>query len=71
MIEEILKEAICEVIENAEDAKKLPYDAAGFKDGKLLAYTEILAAIQNKLMTLDPDAPMRFGIAFDVDERFA
>ena len=71
MFEDIIKETICEVIENAEDAKKLPYDAEGFKDGKMLAYTEILSALQNKLLTLDPDAPERFGISFDVDKRFA
>ena len=71
MIEDILHETIEEVIGNAEDAKKLPYDAEGFKDGKMLAYIEILSSLQNKLLTLDPNAPEKFGIAFDVDERFA
>ena len=71
MIEDILRETIGEVIENAEDAQKLPYDAEGFKDGKMLAYMEILSALKNKLLTLDPDAPEAFGISFDVDERFA
>ena len=71
MIDILLKECINEIIENAEESKKLPHDAAGFKDGKLLAYNEVLSMLQNKLVTIDPDAPDEYGLDFDIDTRFA
>ena len=70
-IDEVLKECINEIIETAEEAKNLPPDANGFKDGKLLAYNEILSMFQIKLMTVSPDAPDEFGLDFDIDKKLA
>jgi len=63
---ELLKDCIADIIEMAEDAKNQPL--GDFRDGKLLAYNEVLSALKTHLT---PIAPENFGLDFDVDRRFA
>ena len=63
---ELLRDCITDIIEMAEGARNEP--SGEFRDGKLLAYNEVLSALKTYLAPIDPKS---FGLDFDVDRRFA
>jgi len=63
---ELLKDCIASVIEMAEAVKSEP--AGEFKDGKLLAYNEVLSSLKTHLIPVNPDD---FGLGFDIDQKLA
>jgi len=63
---ELLKDCIASVIEMAEAVKGEP--AGEFKDGKLLAYNEVLSSLKTHLTPINPDD---FGLGFDIDQKLA
>ena len=66
MNDELLKQCIDDLIEQAESVKEEP--EGELRDGKRLAYLEVLSTLKTNLTPLDPE---KFGLDFDVDKRFA
>ena len=56
---------IKEIIEEVEEARSESGDV--FIDGKMLAYSEVLSKLQRILIAESPDAPVEYGLGFDVD----
>lgn len=59
-MQSILEQALCAV----SDAKQNPQDA--FKDGRALAYYEVLDTVKNQLEIYDLDANV-FGLGMNLD----
>jgi len=59
-VRSILEQALCAV----SDARQNPRDA--FKDGRLLAYYEVLDTVKNQLEIYDSDAN-DFGLGMNLD----
>ena len=66
MNEEMIKQYIKDILEMADAVKAEP--EGEFKDGKLLAYNEILSILKTDLT---PAGVKEFGLDFDIDEKFA
>ncbi len=60
-VQSILEQALCAV----SDAKQNPHDT--YKDGRSLAYYEVLDTIKNQLEIYDLDADI-FGLGMNLDE---
>jgi hypothetical protein len=66
MKDELLKDCIADIIEMAEEAK---IESKGeFRDGKMLAYNEVLSSLKTYLTPVDPE---KYGLGFDIDKKFA
>lgn len=66
MSDELLRQCIDDIIQQAESAKK---DTPGeLRDGQLLAYNEILSILRTNLTPLGPE---KYGLGFDIDKRLA
>ncbi|MCL2357108.1 MAG: transposase [Defluviitaleaceae bacterium] len=63
---ELLKECITHIVELANEAKNEMNSP--FRDGKLLAYNEVLSSLKTNLVPLNPE---EFGLGFDIDKEFA
>ena len=66
MNDEMIKQYIKDILELAKAVKDEP--DGEFKDGKLLAYNEILSTLKTDLT---PIGLKEFGLDFDIDEQFA
>ena len=66
MNDEMIRQYISDVLELAEAAKKEP--EGEFRDGKLLAYNEILSTLKTDLTPLGIN---EYGLDFDIDQKFA
>jgi len=66
MNNEMIKKYISDVLEMAEAVKSEP--DGDFKDGKLLAYNEVLSALKTDLTPLGIHD---FGLDFDIDRKLA
>ena len=66
MNEELLRQCIADILEQAEIAKGEPH--GDFRDGKLLAYNEVLSVLKTNLTPLGPE---KFGLGFDLDRKLA
>jgi len=63
---ELLKDCISNIIEMAEEVRNEPNGE--FKDGKVLAYNEVLSSLKTYLTPIGPE---NFGLGFDVDKKYA
>jgi len=66
MNDEMIRQYIKDILELAEAVKNEP--EGEFKEGKLLAYNEILSTLK---IDLTPIGLKEFGLDFDIDEKFA
>ena len=66
MNDDMIKQYIADVLELAYEAKSEP--DSEFRDGKLLAYNEVLSMLKTDLTPLIPE---RYGLDFDIDKVLA
>ncbi len=66
MNDELLRQCIEDLIEQAEAVKDEP--PSELRDGKLLAYNEVLSTLK---INLTPLGPENYGLGFDIDRKLA
>ena len=66
MNDEMIRQYIQDILVMADDAKREPEGA--FRDGKLLAYNEVLSTLKTDLTPLGVE---RYGLDFDIDKKYA
>ena len=66
MNDEMLRQCIRDIIEQAEATKKDP--PSELRDGQLLAYNEVLTILKTNLTPLGSE---NYGLGFDIDKRLA
>lgn len=66
MNDELLKQCITDIVEQAEATYKDPSDE--LRDGKLLAFNEVLSIIKTNLTPLGVE---KYGLDFDIDMKLA
>jgi hypothetical protein len=66
MNDELVRQCVEDIIEQAMTVKEEPRGL--FRDGKLLAYNEILSILK---INLTPIGPENYGLDFDIDTKFA
>ena len=69
MSDDVVRNMVEILIEKAEDAVRNDVDSFG--SGRRLAFVEMLSTLQGSLIAPNPDAPAKYGLEFDVYERFA
>ena len=69
MSDEVVKNMVEILIEKAEEATRDDVDSFG--SGRRLAFVEMLSSLKGSLIAIDPEAPAKYGLEFDVYERFA
>ena len=68
MSDEVIKNFVEVLIEKAEDSVRDDVDSFG--SGRRLAFVEMLSSLKGSLIAIDPDAPAKYGLEFDVYEKF-
>jgi hypothetical protein len=66
MNDEMIRQYVRDILELAESVKDEPN--GDFKDGKLLAYNEVLSVLKTDLTPAEPE---KYGLGFDIDKRLA
>ena len=66
MNDDMIKQYVADVLELAEEVKKEP--EGEFKEGKLLAYNEVLSILKTDLTPIGAE---KFGLGFDIDKQLS
>lgn len=65
MHKDLVRAYVEELIEEVEESRSDSDNDITF--GKLLAYNEVLSKLQRILIAEHPDAPVEYGLGFDID----